>query len=116
MVKTRGTSAGGGGGMQMTTGTYTGDGNATQAIAGVGFQPTIVLICNSAGGIRGRGVRTDAENDAYTSWDDDGNGSGYSVDNVISLDADGFTVGDGTGGFTDVFNVNAQLYTFIAFR
>jgi len=32
--------------MQVKTGAYTGDGNATQAITGVGFQPDFVLSYN----------------------------------------------------------------------
>jgi len=34
-------------------------------------------------------------------------------DVVISLDADGFTIGDGTGG-TNYFNVNLETNTYMA--
>jgi len=98
---------------RMTTGTYTGDGAATQAIAGVGFTPRFVII-----------YRQDVVNKT-PGWkiDQDGVFCGllntdtwiYADDMIISLDVDGFTVGDGTGYGLNAFNVVTIVYTYICF-
>ena len=102
---------------QFATGTYTGDGNATQAIIGVGFQPVHVMayrqidaFVNSPGfkvrpidGLSALVARLTAG--IYE----------YDIDQIISLDADGFTVGDGS--FTPgamALNVLNEVYTYIA--
>ena len=118
MRRRTGASAAGGGGMRLATGIYTGDGAATQAIAGLGFQPKLVWIyghANVGGGILlpfGMKIPNNglfaqmffvAAPDVF-----------YKVDMIISLDAGGFTVGDGTG-YWNVFNSNAIVYTYIAF-
>ncbi len=95
--------------MMAVTGEYTGDGTATQSIS-VGFQPKVVIIYTQAASVTSMLV---------VKTDQDGTGSytltyGFATDHVISLDANGFTVGDGTGG-SNLYNVNARLYTYIAF-
>jgi hypothetical protein len=103
----------------FATGSYVGDGAATQAIAGVGFQPKYVFLYQ-------RGV---AEFDA-TYWfyktnqdalltflfTSGGTGFNYRVDYIISLDINGFTVGDGTGGVANLANILAANYSFICWR
>lgn len=105
---------------KFVTGTYTGDNGATQAIVDVGFQPKYLF------------VYPQLDNVVLTFWaqksDRDGLNTDiivrgapiqhhYETDQIISLDADGFTVGDGTGGYAaaNVLNVAARIYTFVAF-
>ncbi len=90
-------------------GTYTGNGSATQAITGVGFQPKALFIhrqVDSAGTVY-TGRRTSS--DTATQLDS----IGYKGDHIISLDASGFTVGDGTGD-ANRFNVSGSTYTYLA--
>jgi len=99
--------------MRFTTGTYTGDGAATLVITGVGFQPKIVFV------YRHEIVKPDwcvkNDQDGVNSNFSDGAGTQwwYGADMIISLDADGFTVGDGTVFATNVFNVAGKVYTYI---
>lgn len=94
-------------------GTYTGDGAATLAIVGVGFQPIVVLIYKRSNATVHTIMKTDQDATrakvlsrlAYL----------YENDHIISLDADGFTVGDGTGGVANVCNIADQDYTYICF-
>lgn len=90
------------------TGEYTGDGTASQSIS-VGFQPKMVIVYTQTAMASMLVVKTDQ----------DGTGSynltnGFTNDHIISLDAIGFTVGDGTGT-SNQYNVNSRLYTYIAF-
>lgn len=102
---------------KFATGSYTGDGAATQAIVGVGFQPKIVWVYARADtqynpGFKGTVDALRAELGYLTAaaawiWD---------LDYIISLDADGFTVGDGSGGLilvNNVFNIADQDYTYV---
>jgi len=82
---------------RIATGTYVGDGNATQSITGLSFQPKYVVIYR----------RFSGQSNFYTKTDRDGVNSLYFIiggavyyeaDYIISLDSGGFTVGDGTGG------------------
>lgn len=98
---------------KMATGTYTGDGNATKGITGVGFQPKYVRIfCHGASYIGVRCEKTDQ--DGVYSMGGDVNLVQYLADGIISLDADGFTVGDGTGWAANWWNLNNNVYTYIA--
>jgi len=111
MVRTRGSATYGG--VRMTTGTYTGDGAATQAIAGVGFTPRHVMIHVNL--INAPGYKNDQDGvNAYIKWNG-GSAFRYDADMIISLDADGFTVGDGTPGLGNFYNVLNQVYTYICF-
>lgn len=101
----------------MKTGTYTGDGNATKAITGVGFQPRKIEAYSQTSNY-GLTIKTDQDGTKAMRL---GTGSStqteYADDMIISLDSDGFTVGDGTGTTGgNVNNVNARVYTYIAFR
>ena len=53
------------------------------------------------------GLLADVFNNATTLWR-------YVTDMIISLDADGFTVGDGTG-VANILNVLGATYTYICF-
>lgn len=93
----------------MATGTYTGNGNATQAITGVGFQPRVVWIYpqeDAAWFIKTNqdGTKSKA---SYQRFEDD---------HIVSFDSNGFTVGDGTGSAANYMNVSGRNYTFIAWR
>lgn len=83
--------------VRMATGTYTGGGAATQAITGVGFQPKKVEIWSQVNfGVSGASEKiTKTDQDGIYAK---GDNQRYEADYIISLDADGFTVGDGTGG------------------
>lgn len=91
-----------------TTGTYTGDGAATKAITGIGFQPQYLLIFAQVASASQLGFKSDQDT-TYTYGP-----AGYQQDHIISLDSNGFTVGDGTGS-SNYFNVNARVYTYVAF-
>lgn len=98
-------------GCRIATGTYTGDGAASQAITGLGFTPKHVHIILAL------------DEYAYHYWKIDTMGifasmlafAGalvYRADIIISLDADGFTVGDTPAG--DSPNENDNDYHYVA--
>jgi len=98
----------------MATGTYTGDGNATQGITGVGFQPRVVQIYpQTFGAMTGPCSKTDQDGLRTKFHDIPGAQWHWVLDFIISLDADGFTVGDGTG-YGNVLNLAPIVYTYIA--
>jgi len=93
-------------------GSYTGNGGSTQAISGVGFQPDAVLVLPHAGQA------------PYTeNWVKTSTMGGYakelkekpywSTDVIISLDADGFTVGT---GMSNVLNTDGRTYSYVAIK
>lgn len=99
------------GGIRMATGTYTGNNAATQAVTGIPFEPRLLQVWSQVNG--------DTNNIIGYKSDQDGTrafySNAYQNDQIISLDAGGFTVGDGTGAAAgNVFNVNARVYTYIA--
>jgi hypothetical protein len=97
----------------IVTGTYTGNGGVSRAITGLGFQARYLIIYDQGvNNITVYATASDAAGNAKTST------ASYSTDMIISLDSDGFTVGDGTplGGGVNNFNVNARVYTYIAMR
>ena len=113
---------------QIATGTYTGDGTIAQGITGLGFAPVYVKIVEK--------IPTDLSVAAiWETWDtmndDDAGGAGivhttlatfehiHVNDSIVSLDADGFTVGDrgadlAPNSSTGVGGV-APEYNYIAF-
>ena len=102
------------------TGIYTGDGGATQAVIGVGFQPIAVIIYHRVIGPPYTtddlpGVKTDVDGAFSFCWDATNFAWRWQTDNIISLDADGFTVGDGTPLGINMCNVAARGYTYICF-
>lgn len=107
------------GGVQVATGTYVGNGALTQAIVGVGFQPKFVMIYpHDNGSVLDFpiGFRTDRDGGfAYWWWRGAGPGTfDYDLGNIISLDVDGFTVGDGSIGLTpNNFNALGVTYTYL---
>lgn len=96
-------------GFRFATGTYTGNGNATQAVTGLGFQPRYVHIIPHA--VKGRGYKTD-QMGAYA-CSPYNTGDYYNTDYIISLDADGFTVGDGTTQSDNRLNNNTTVYSYV---
>jgi hypothetical protein len=97
---------------QIATGTYTGDGAATQVIVGVGFRPRFVFIILEGAFASTPGHKNDLDGlNASFQWDG-GVDWRYRVDQIISLDADGFTVGDGSGSW-NTFNVNGESYHYV---
>lgn len=95
------------GSLVYTYGSYEGDGNATQAITGIGFQPEVVLV--------------KADHASYDGWIatstmDAGDAKELTGANALatgrisSLDADGFTVGT-----HDDANASGVTYYFVAF-
>jgi len=86
------------GAVRLNTGQYTGDGTASRAITGVGFRPRYVKITQRrvTNSIIEIYEKTDQDYETmcagYTSVAD--HGCYAFVDRLISLDADGFTIGD----------------------
>jgi len=100
--------------VQMATGTYAGNNAATQGITGVGFQPKFVIILPQGTGVV-FGWKTDQQSTyAFKSDAAAGGGTYYMEDHIVTLGADGFTVGDGTGDYNQ-FNATGTTYTYIAF-
>jgi hypothetical protein len=97
----------------MKTGTYTGNGQATQSITGVGFQPKVVIINMGPSTASGWYQKTDQDSGYYAAYHD-GNVDVYQND-LVQLDADGFTVGDGTCGSGENPNTNGWNYVYIAY-
>jgi len=90
---------------------YTGDGAATLAITGFGFQPKKVEVFNATDNGQAHGIKTDQ--DGTKTFYNSNSTTGYKDDHVISLDSDGITVGDGSGD-TNRFNLSGKTYTVTA--
>jgi hypothetical protein len=98
------------------TGTYTGDGALAQAITGIGFRPKWVMITD-------RQTTNNAAVEQIWTTDviiDDNIAGGaivagssrFITGGIVSLDSDGFTVGD--RGANRNPNTSGQIYNFIA--
>ena len=98
--------------LRTKVGTYAGDAAATKAITGVGFKPTWILIYCMANA-KAISVKTTADTTKCFVASSAG-GTLYVDDVIISLDTDGFTVGDGTGS-ANYANEAATSYVFLAF-
>lgn len=97
--------------LQSKIGTYTGDAAASKAITGVGFRPTYVQVFEQ---VTNKNVIIKSSLDGTKSFvNPNGGAQLYVDDQIISLDADGFTVGDGTGSAN--YTNEAQAYVYIAF-
>lgn len=99
----------------IVVGTYVGDGNATQAITGIGFSVDYVMIF-------GDGNRWARNRTRFSSTTLLGAGANFRIRNagenstsIPSLDADGFTVGDGATGQEDA-NESGVTYHYVAFN
>ncbi|HTE22811.1 MAG TPA: hypothetical protein VK674_07305 [Candidatus Limnocylindria bacterium] len=93
------------GGFQMETGTYTGNGTG-QSVAGLGFQPELVIIKDNAANYSVFRTGLMAGNStAYFS-----NAAANFTGGITSLDAGGFTVGAST-----IVNTSANTYQWQAF-
>lgn len=90
--------------VQMKIGTYVGDGNATQAITGMGFQPDYLVILPGAHETPwGKTKDMGADAAAFSGT--------FATLRIISLDTDGFTVGN-----LNSMNVNLQTNYYVAFK
>ena len=96
------------------SGTYVGDAAATLAITGIGFRPNLVIIWPQIPGAGGYYIAFKCTDDALLTFIEKTGNREYVVDMIISLDADGFTVGDGTGS-ANYMNVAARNYAYQAF-
>jgi hypothetical protein len=92
---------------RIAVGYYMGNAAVSQAITGVGFKPTYIIIYPRAAGLMG--FHGDNEVGTYFPAAT----AIYAGDHVTSCDADGFTVGDGTGD-ANRLNVNNRIYTYLA--
>lgn len=95
--------------LRAKVGTYTGDAAATKAITGVGFKPTALLIYEQ---VTQKAVMLKSSLDTTGAFVLANAGTLYVNDVVISLDADGFTIGDGTGSAN--YANEAQAYVYVA--
>jgi len=88
---------------------FTGDGGATKAITGIGFLPKLVMIFAQADN-QFRNVYWKSEEDSTFALINEFNTvkTLYKEDVIISLDADGFTIGD-----SENMNSNAIVHTCI---
>jgi hypothetical protein len=93
--------------MQMATGTYTGDGAASRPITGAGFRPDLVVVKGNAAQVavmRTASMSGDASKELA-------GGTALQPKRIVSLDADGFTVGT----HAEV-NGKGIGYSWVAFR
>ena len=102
---------------KFTTGSYTGNGASNRSITGLGFQPrALIIYWRYSGGGYTPVLKTDVDG-LYTfitaQWTSQ---MWYELDHVISLDADGFTVGDSTGSSAGgmIVNNNGFVHSFMA--
>lgn len=97
---------------RFTTGQYTGDGGATQAIVGVGFAPRFVFIYRAIIGFlfSDPGLKNDTDGANTCLYQSGWFRWRYLANEVDSLDADGFTV-NGAGTLNDV----GVVYTYVCF-
>ena len=113
---------------KIKSGSFSGNGSATQAITGVGFKPVFIVLtkrCNSS---------TTCNETLVMAWKDaveNAGGSGtarsgtwwaayntsqharWASDGVRSFDHDGFTVGDGSYNYL-AMNGSGNTYTYVA--
>jgi len=99
---------------QTITGKYTGDGNSTQSISGIGFQPDVLLVIPSAGGPEGGQVQTWLNSSTMASdkvkFTTSLNqvASSFKSGHLASIDSDGFTVKTKS-------NLSGTEYYYVAF-
>ncbi len=91
----------------MATGSYTGDANYGHAITGVGFQPDLVIIKDIAANFAMIRTSNMPAGAAKALADN----ASLSYDQILSLDADGFTLGNGAET-----NNSGHTYHWVAMR
>ena len=116
-----------GGGASIASGTYSGNGNATQAITGLSFSPVLVMIskrCNAAScnEVMAIAWKDAIENAGGSGTDRSGtwwagyntsNAPHWADDGVRSVDSNGFTVGDASENYLTL-NGSGNTYTYVA--
>jgi hypothetical protein len=101
-------------GDSVITGSYTGDDAATQVIDSVGFPPEMVWVVPDPQD----NLETIFSSKAFPSDSAVGFGNKAVIsDAIVSLDSDGFTVGDGTHQtVTKAYNKAGRTYHYVAFK
>ena len=100
---------------RVATGTYTGDGSASQSITGIGFTPKYIIIFYLAdGSSRGMVYKTDDMPGSKGLIPNFAASQFSYKDDMVTIDADGFTVGDGTG-WANVVNIDTAAYAYVCF-
>ena len=99
--------ADGGGAFRVKSGTFVGNGTAL-SITGVGFAPDMVIVDGVGGG--NQAVAKTSSMPVADSKDMDGP-SGFNSSQIVSLDPDGFSVGNASDS-----NTNGATYHWIAFK
>lgn len=99
--------------MQIKVGSYTGNDSNPQAITGVGFLPVFVIVWmrNDSDANRGVAVRATGDTNAVTF----NPGDMRYKDDIVSLDADGFSVRNEGGSSEFKGNEDTRVYTYVAF-
>ena len=102
--------------LKLKTGTYTGDGTLSKAITGVGFKPIVLNIYRYHVDLSLTEWFTKTDKHYLDMCNQDrcvATAEHYAQKGVIiTLDEDGFTVGDGGGDLHP--NKNAYLYIYVA--
>lgn len=99
---------------QTVTGSFTGDGNSTQAVTGLGFQPDVLLIIPSTGGASNGEIQTWIHSSTMTAGEvkytlgGDVIAEAFHTGFISTLDADGFTVALKS-------NASGTLYYYVGF-
>jgi len=96
-------------GAKFDAGAYTGDGNSSQAVTGVGFQPKFLFVWDQADQVAPNPIfRSDQDATTYSMYHSHNDSKWHYVTTAItSLDSDGFTVGS-------AINTNAHTYAYVA--
>lgn len=90
-------------------GTFTGNGADGKAITGLGFQPNYVLVKPNDTIVGASKYSTGTNSSMQFS-------GGNRTDLIVSLDADGFTVNDGSGSGANLVNRNAVTHYWFAIK
>ena len=90
-------------------GSYTGDGNDGKVITGVGFQPNYVLTKSSSAIVGASKYAGTTDSQMQFDGTD-------RIDLYASLDADGFTVNNGSASAANLINVSGVTHYYFAFK
>lgn len=92
---------------RIKTSSFTGDGGTSQAITGVGFEPKYLFIYKQEDLSAWRWYASEQDNGSSVRATH--GASRYATDMIISLNSDGFTVGDSYD-----MNLSGKSYAFVA--